>query len=247
MQIIPTIELLNGGCVTLRRGQFQDPIRWHVDPLATAQAFVAAGAQALRITDFDAIVGGDGADDLIEEIIRQVGVPVQIAGGIRTRERAEHWIDKGAAQVVIGTMAVLAPRDVLALAKYYPDMVVLSLDIAGGRLMTHGWGTESALDPADFMAIFADAPLAAVIVTDIDGDAGDVDAQVGLISGLAQGTRHRVLASGLVDSLDDVSRLKYVPGIDGAIVGRALMRKDFTLQEALAIAVPQAEKKAEFT
>ena len=246
MQIIPTLELLDSRCVSLRQGRFDDPVLWHVDPVETVQAWVAAGAEIVRVTDFGAMQGDDGHADTIERIIRAAGVPVQVAGGLRSRERAEHWLDKGAGQVVIGTLAARAPQEVMALAKYHPDAVVLAIDVAQGRMMTHGWTADSALDPATFLAMFAESPLAAVTVTDIDSDAAEVDKQLGLISALAADTRHRVIASGLVDSLDDLSRLKYVPGVAGAVVGRALMRKDFTLDQALEIARPGFEAVAEF-
>lgn len=246
MQIIPTIELQNGRCVSLRKGRMDDPMLWHVDPVATAQGFAKAGATLMRVTDFDAIAGDAGNEPLIAEIIRKVGIPVQVAGGIRSRERAERWIDQGAGQVVIGTLATHAPQEVRDLAKYRPDQVVLSLDVWQGKLMTHGWGTTSAFDPATFLAEFETSALAAVIVTDIDSDITDVDAQLGLITGLAAQTRHRVIASGVVDTLDDISRLKYVRSIAGAIVGRALMGKAFSLEDALEIVRPEREARAEF-
>lgn len=245
MQIIPTLELLNGRPVTLQSGKFDEPMMWHVDPVETALGFVEAGAELLRVTDFDAMNGSDTNRDLIVEIIRKVGVPVQVAGGMRSREQAEAWIDLGAGQVVIGTLAARVPDEVKALADAFPNVVVLSLDVRDGKLLTHGWTSESALDPAGFLASFATVPLHSVIVTDIDADDA-VDKQLGVISALAGETRHSVAASGLVDSLDDLSRLKYVPNIWGAVVGRALMRKAFTLEEALEVARPGFEATASF-
>ncbi len=246
MQIIPTLELQKGRSVSLRRGRMDDAMLWHVDPLDTVAAWVAAGADSLSVTNFDALAGDEGSDGLIEEIIRKAGVPVQVAGGIRTRERAEHWIEQGAAQIVIGTLATQMPDEVKTLATHYPDQVVLAVDVWQGKLMTHGWGTESALDPARFLESFAVTPLSGVLITDIDGDAEEVDKHLGVISALAGATRHRVIASGLVDKLDDLSSLKYVPNISAAIVGRALMRKEFSLEEALEVAKPEPELTADF-
>lgn len=246
MQIIPTIELQNGRCVTLRKGRLDEPMLWHVDPVGTVLRFVAEGADRVRVTDFDALAGAPESDALIEEIIRKAGVPVQVAGGIRSRERAEHWIEKGAAQVVVGTLAAQAPDMVKALAKYHPDMIVLSLDVWDGTLMTHGWGIDSLLTPEALLRDFEHVPLAAVIVTDVDAEVDEVDKQLGVVSALGLKTRHTVIASGLVDELDDIARLKYMPGIDGAIVGRALMRKAFTLREALDLARPEYEETAAF-
>lgn len=246
MQIIPTLELQGGRCVSLRKGRLDEPTLWHVDPVETAMAHVAAGAEVLRITDFDALAGGRGNDALIETILRRAGVPVQIAGGIRSRERAEHWIARGAGQVVIGTLATHAPHVVIELAKYHPDMVVLSLDVWQGRLMTHGWGTASAITPETFLRSFEAVPLAGVVVTDIDSESEDVEAQLGLISGLARQTRHRVIASGVVDTLDDIARLRYVRNIAAALVGRALMKKTFDLRAALDVAGDLREPVADF-
>lgn len=246
MQIIPTLELLDGRCVTLRKGRLDDPALWHVDPVETACGFAQAGAPLIRITDFDAIKGGTGNDALIAEIIRKAGAAVQVAGGVRSVERARHWFDTGAAQVVVGTLAVMHPDSLVELAKFHPDMVMLNLDIWQGKLMTHGWGTASALDPAAFIRAFDSAPLAGIIVTDIDSDIDEVDAQLGLISGLAAEARFPVIASGVVETLDDISRLKFVPNIAGAVVGRALMNRSFTLEEALALAGSRTESVAEF-
>ncbi len=246
MILYPTIELQNGRCVTLNRGRLDEPHIWHVDPVAKAQEFAGAGAEWLHVTDFDAVEGGTGNEELVAEIIRRAGVPVQLAGGMRTRERVEHWIDAGAGRVVIGTLAAQDPEGVMALAKYHPDQIVLAVDVWQGKVMTEGWRQSSALTPENYISAFADAPFAAAIVTDIDADIADSDATLGLISGLAELSKAPVVASGLVRGLDDISRLKYVRNVAGALVGRTLFRKDMELKEALAVASVAPEPAAEF-
>ena len=246
MILYPTIELLDGRCVSLNRGRLEEPHIWHVDPVEKAVEFAAAGAEWLQITDFDAVQGSDANADMVAEIIRRAGIPVQLAGGIRSREHAEHWIGQGAGRVVVGTLAAQNPALVQALAKYHPDQIVLAVDVWQGRVMTEGWRESSAFEPKRYIAAFADAPLAAVLVTDIDSDIEDSDASLGLISGLAGAAKTPVIASGLVRSLDDISRLKYVRNVAGAIVGRALFRKTFSLSEALAVVEETPEPTAEF-
>ncbi len=246
MQIIPTLELQKGKCVSLTRGNLDQPMIWHVDPVETAQGFAGAGASMMRVTDFDAIEGADTHHDLIEEIIRTVGIPVQVAGGIRSAALAQKWVEAGAGQVVIGSMATYASDAVKELAKFHPDQVVLSIDVWQGKLMADGWRTETAIQPGDFLRAFDDAPLAGIVVTDIDSDIDEVDAKLGVISGLAAESRLPIIASGTVQTLDDIARLKYVPNIAGALVGRALFNKSVDLAEALEIAKPQPEKTAEF-
>ena len=200
----------------------------------------------MHLTDFDAIEGRDTNAELVEEIIRTSEMSVQLAGGMRTREQVEYWIDKGAGRVVIGTLAAWDPNLVKELAKLYPDQIVLAVDVWQGQVMTEGWRSQSAFTPEAFIQAFEGTPFAAILVTDIDSDIEDVDAQLGLISGLAQLSRTPVIASGVVRTSDDISRLAYVHNISGALVGRALFRKTIDLADALNVAEQAHEPVAEF-
>ncbi len=244
--IYPTMELQNGRCVTLDKGRLEDAMIWHVDPVETARSWSAAGAEWMQLTDFDAIEGRDTNASLVEEIIRSAEMPVQLAGGMRSREQVEHWIDKGAGRVVIGTLAARDPNLVKELAKLYPDQIVLAVDVWQGRVMTEGWRSQSAFTPEAFIDAFAGTPFAAILVTDIDSDMEDLDAQLGLISGLAEKSRTPIIASGVVRTADDISRLAYIHNISGAIVGRALFRKTLDLKEALSVASSAREPVAQF-
>jgi phosphoribosylformimino-5-aminoimidazole carboxamide ribotide isomerase len=244
MIIYPTLEIMGGKCVSLTRGRLDEPVIWHRDPVEVAREFAAAGASWMHLTDMDALRGQGDNDALVAEIIRAAGIPVQLGGGFRSRERVAQWIDRGAGRIVVGTMAAYDPDQLRALAKYHPDQIVLALDIFGGQVMTHGWREASAFSPASFLEAFADSPLAGVIVTDIDADIEDSDGSVGVIAGLAGQTRHPVIARGTVRSVDDVARLRYVPNIAGTLIGRALMSKDVDLAEALSVAQPAAGETA---
>ncbi|MGK7652575.1 MULTISPECIES: 1-(5-phosphoribosyl)-5-[(5-phosphoribosylamino)methylideneamino] imidazole-4-carboxamide isomerase [unclassified Roseovarius] len=246
MIIYPTIELHKGKCVSLTRGRLEEPVIWHVDPVETAKSFAAAGASWMHLTDIDALAGDGDNSALIEEIIRSVGIPVQLGGGFRSRDGVEKWIDKGAGRIVVGTMAAYDPDTLRELAKFYPDQIVLAVDIFQGSVMTEGWRTKSAFTPESYIAAFDDAPLAGIILTDIDADIEDSDGTLGVISGLAGLTRHSVIARGTVRSVDDVSRLKYVPNISGTIIGRALLSRDVSLEAALEVAQGEREPIAAF-
>lgn len=246
MIIYPTLEILDGRCVSLTRGRLEEPVLWHIDPVETARGFAAAGAEWMHLTDMNALANNGNNDELIAEIIRGARIPVQLGGGFRSRERVEYWIDKGAGRVVIGTMAAQEPGWMKQLARRHPDQIALAVDMYQGHVMTEGWRKYSALEPETFIAAFDDEPLAAIIVTDIDADIADQDGRVGVISGLAAKTRHPVIARGTIRTKDDISRLKYVYNIAGTIIGRALLSKDVDLKEALALARPEPEKMAEF-
>ncbi len=236
MIIFPTIELQNGHCVTLSRGRVEEPTIWHVDPVKRAREFAAAGAEWLHVTDLDAVVGNEANSGLVQGIIRQAGIPVQLAGGFCTMEHVETAIDRGTGRVVIGTAAVRDPDFVKEAAKFHPDQIVLAVDVYRGRVAIDGWRALTAFEPARFVEEFSTAPLAAILVTDVDNYAGDSDGSVGMISMVADAARSPVIAGGIADSLDDISRLKYVRNIAGAQVGRALFNRSIAIEEALAVA-----------
>jgi len=246
MIIYPTLELHNGKCVSLTRGRLEEPVIWHVDPVETARGFAAAGAEWMHVTDINALAGDGDNAELLEEIIRAAGIPVQLGGGFRSRDAVERWIDKGAGRIVIGTMAAHDPDLLRELAKYFPDQIVLAVDVFNGAVMTEGWKSQSAFTPEDYIKAFDDAPLAGIIVTDIDADIEDTDGSLGGITQLAAQTHHPVIARGTVRSADDVSRLKYVPNVAGTLIGRALLSRDVDLEEVLSLAQAAPEPTAEF-
>lgn len=246
MIIYPTIELRRGVPVSLRRGRLHEAERWDADPVDLARGFARKGAEGLHLTDLDAVAGEGDNLSLIAEIIRKAGVPVQVSGGFRTQDRIEAAFEMGAARVVIGTTATRHPDWVKAMAKYYPDQIVLAVDVWRGQVMVDGWRETCAILPETLIAEFAGAPLAAVQITDIDNDVDATEASLGVISGLAEVAKAPVIASGLVHNIHDIARLKYVPNIAGALVGRALLRGTVNLREALGVAQEVKGRVAEF-
>lgn len=246
MMIYPTMEIQNGRCVSLEKGRLDEPQIWHVDPVETAKGFAAAGAEWMHLTDFSAIEGDYSNEDLVTDIIRGAGIPVQLGGGIRSREQVESWIDKGAGRIVIGTLAARDPHLVRELAEHHPDQIVLAVDIWQGQVMTDGWRKSGAFTPEAYLEAFEGAPFAGIIITDIDSDVADTEAQMGLMSHLASTVKLPVIANGVVRNADDISRLKYIHNIAGAMVGRALFRKTLSVEDALAVARPEPEPVAEF-
>lgn len=247
MILYPTIELQSGRCVSLSRGNLNEPMIWHVDPVKKAQEFAALGAEWMHVTDFDAVARKAKTNAaLIEEIIVKAGLPVQVAGGIRSMEHVDHWIEKGAGRVVIGTAAVVNPQFVRQAAKTYPDQIVLSVDVRDGLVTTDGWRAQSAFTPEAFVDAYHDLPLAAFLCTDVNSDIGDGLGLLAQVTALAGHAKTPVIASGIVKTLDDISNLKYVRNISGAVVGRALFNKSVDLAEALLLARPEAEPVAAF-
>lgn len=247
MILIPTLQIQNGHVVTLRRGRMDDPEIWHVDPVAKAREFAAAGAQWLHVTDLDAAAGSGNNNQILEDLILHANIPVQLGGGFHSHDMIETWLEKGAGRVVLGTIAAMQPDFVKAAAKRHPDQIVLSVDIWNGQVMTHGWTEPSAFDPGEFIANFAGDPLAAVVVTDIHADLGEAEDKLSLVSRLSMVAKAPVISSGIIHDLDDISRLRYMRGIDGAMVGRPLFNKRIELDAAMELAQAPAEPVPEFT
>jgi phosphoribosylformimino-5-aminoimidazole carboxamide ribotide isomerase len=246
MIISPSIELQNGQCVSLFRGRIDEPHIWHVDPLETAKNYASNGAEWIHITDFDAIANDERNTDLIQDIIRHSGASIQLGGGFRSLHRISEWIDRGAGRIVIGTLAVMAPDLVKQAAKLYPDQIVIAVDVFKGRLMCDGWRKPSAINPDAFIKTFAKDPLAAIIVTDIDADLDEADDSLALVTRLAGISTTPVMARGLSRSLDDLARLKYVPHVAGAILGRSLFDHTIDLNDAMELASQAPEPVADF-
>lgn len=246
MILYPMIELLDGRCVSLFRGRTEEPQLWHLDPIEKVKSFAKSGAEWLHITDFDAMSGDDRNSELIREIIRKVGIPVQLGGGFRSMDRIAEWIDHGAARIVVGTLALNQPEIVKEAAKLFPDQIVLAIDVFEGHVVSDSWKQKSAFTPSAFLKAFENDPFAAIIVTDIGANIGDAEDSLALITQLASEAHTPVIARGLTRTLDDLSRLKYVPSVSGALIGRALFDHSIAIEDALEIVKPDAGIRAKF-
>lgn len=241
MIIIPSMEIANGKCVSLHRGRMDEPMVWHVDPVEKAREFAAGGASWMQLTDIDAIRGSQENRELVIEIIRNVGIPVQLGGGFRSLEMIRDGIEIGAGRIAVGTIAVLTPDVVHSAAKLFPDQIVISVDVWQDAVMTHGWNEPSAITPEGVLEEFKRAPLAAVAVTDIDSNIDNRKSSLKLLKSLAGRTRTPLIASGVVRKINDIKRLKRIPNVEGALVGTALYNRTIELEDALAAAQPLAK------
>jgi len=247
MILYPTIELQNRKPVSLFRGKMEEPQIWHVDPIAKARDFAQAGAGWIHVTDFDAVMGADNTNqDIIEQLIKETPASVQVGGGIRSIAQIETWLNAGAARVVIGTAATTMPDLVKEAAKLYPDQIVLAVDVLEGSVVTHGWKEKTAYQAIDYVNFFANDPLAAILITDIDADLELSEDSLGLITQIAAQSNTPVLARGLTRNLDDISRIKFVPHVAGCLVGRALFDRSIDISDALAIAAQETGVTAQF-
>lgn len=235
MLVIPAVDLLDGRCVRLLRGDFDKATEYSDDPLSIARQFAEGGARRIHVVDLDAARDGAGNAEAVEAIVREIGVEVEVAGGVRSQADAAHWFEAGAAVVAIGTLAAEEPAAVAELAERYPGRVCVAFDMRGGSVSTHGWEKASGATLEDLLEVLDEAPLESYIYTDIDRDGTMQGPNVEGLVALIKRSRHGVVLSGGVSSMEDVRRAN-AAGAAGVILGRALYEGKLSLGEALAAA-----------
>jgi phosphoribosylformimino-5-aminoimidazole carboxamide ribotide isomerase len=237
MIIFPDIEIQSGQSVNRTRGKEKEPDVYDISPLEAAKKFVGAGAEWLHIIDIDgSLQHGHPNSDLICEIIKSVGIPVQVGGGARTQSDVEWWLDHGAARVVLGTVAVVDRLMTMEVCGRHPGKIVISITGKDGYAMIDGWRTRTSFTPLGLAKSFEDSGAAAIIYTDLDRFEGGPE--VGLASTIEIGTELEIplISTGTVRTLDDVSALSLLPNIEGVIIGRALFQGTVELADAIEVA-----------
>ncbi len=236
MRILPAVDIKSGKCVRLWQGSFNRVDVYGDDPVQMAVKWEQEGAQMLHIVDLDAAVSGNPVNrDCITDILHAVKVPVQVGGGIRSRDMAEYYIRQGARSVVITTFAYESPGEVTELAHRYPGTVSIGVDVISGAVAIKGWTETSTIRPYEFIKQFSAAPIHAFIITDIykDGTLSGLD--VKRIEEALDGIHEPVIISGGVSTLDDIRKLRQIQNknIIGVIIGRALYTGSIVLRDAL--------------
>ncbi len=236
MILFPAIDLKDGNCVRLLRGEMDAATVFNDDPAGQARAFAAAGCDWLHLVDLNGAFAGHPVNgDAVEAILGAVDVPCQLGGGIREMHQIETWLDKGLARVILGTVAVERPALVREAAAAFPGKVAVGLDARNGKVATRGWAEETEHDVIDLARSFEDAGVAAIIYTDIERDGAMQGPNVAATAALARAVSIPVIASGGVSSLADLIALRDCGApLAGAISGRALYDGALDLGAALA-------------
>ncbi|RMD92979.1 MAG: 1-(5-phosphoribosyl)-5-[(5-phosphoribosylamino)methylideneamino]imidazole-4-carboxamide isomerase [Alphaproteobacteria bacterium] len=235
MILYPAIDLKDGQCVRLLRGEMEAATVFGDDPAAQARAFAEAGCEWLHVVDLNGAFAGHPVNAAaVEAILAAVSIPVQLGGGIRDMATIEGWLERGLARVILGTVAVENPALVREAARAFPGRVAVGIDARKGRVATRGWAEETEAMASDLARSFEDAGVAAIIYTDIERDGAMAGPNVEATAELARAVSIPVIASGGVSSLADLIALRDTGVIAGAIVGRALYDGAIDLARALA-------------
>ena len=234
MILYPAIDLKDGQCVRLLRGEMSAATVFGDDPAAQAAKFVAAGCDWLHLVDLNGAFAGTPVNAAaVEAILAHVNVPCQLGGGIRDMATIEMWLTKGLARVILGTVAVENPDLVRQAARAFPGQVAVGIDARKGFVATKGWATETKVQATDLARSFEDAGVAALIYTDIDRDGAMQGPNIEATEALSRAVSIPIIASGGVSTMADLLALRDTGCIAGAISGRALYDGAIDLAAAL--------------
>jgi len=223
--LFPAIDLKDGVCVRLLRGDLASATVFNLDPVAQARQFAEAGFHWLHVVDLDGAIAGRPVNGAAVSAIRKgVDSRVQLGGGVRDRAAIEHWLALGIDRVVLGTAALRNPALVREVAADHPDRIVVAIDARDGHVAVEGWTRTTEFGVVELARRFEDCGVAALVYTDIARDGALVGVEANAVAAVARLVRIPVIASGGVSSLDDVAALKVreADGIAGIICGRAL-------------------------
>ena len=238
MQLYPAIDLKDGACVRLIKGDMDQATTFNADPADQARRFIDMGFDYVHVVDLNGAFEGKSTNtDAVKAIINAVDCPVQLGGGLRDMAGIEAWLDANVARVILGTAAVRDPDFVKQAALAFPGQVAVGIDARHGRVAVQGWAEETDMPVVDLAQSFEDCGVAAIIFTDISRDGLKIGVNHMATAHLADAVSIPVIASGGVKGVEDIRTLMGHEGtpIAGAILGRALYDGDIDPAEALKL------------
>jgi phosphoribosylformimino-5-aminoimidazole carboxamide ribotide isomerase len=238
MIVFPAIDIRDGKCVRLTEGRFDKETIFADNPLDMAVRWVNEGAEYLHLVDLDGALAGKPVNlDVIADITKNVCIPVQLGGGIRTLDTIAQFLEVGVARVILGSIAVKQPELVAAACKKYGDRIVVGIDARDGMAAVEGWGITGGVGAEELAKKMAQVGVSRIIYTDISRDGTLSGVNVSATSALAKAANIPVIASGGVRDLSDIEAIKKAAsdGIEGVIVGKAIYTGSLRLADAVQL------------
>lgn len=238
MIIFPAIDIQGGKVVRLMQGKFDEVTHYSDDPLAMAERWVDLGAQWLHLVDLDGAKSGRITNmETVLRVAQAVPVPVQMGGGIRTKEDIAQLIEGGVSRVILGTKVVEDTTFLLDMLSAWNEKIAVSLDCVDGKVTRLGWTATSDILAVDFARELELLGLKCLIYTDVARDGMLTGPNYEQLKALLDATKIPVIASGGIANLDDIKKLKSLEsrGVIGAITGKAIYEGKLDLKEALAL------------
>lgn len=232
MRIIPALDIINGKCVRLTKGNYSMQKIYNEKPLEVAKEFEANGIQYLHLVDLDGAKSKHIVNyKVLENIAKNTSLKIDFGGGIKSDEDVRIAFESGASQITGGSIAVQNPRVFLEwLQKYGSDKIILGADANDRKIAIQGWLKSSEMDVVEFITDYEQKGISYVVCTDIAKDGMLQGTSNELYQEILQKTKVKLIASGGVSSIDDLIKLKEI-GCDGAIIGKAIYERSISLNE----------------
>lgn len=242
LELLPAVDVQDGQAVRLVQGEYGTATNYG-NPFDAAMGWQQAGAEWLHLVDLDAAFGHGNNREVIQRITAELGIRIELSGGLRDDASLAEALHMGATRVNLGTAALENPEWTAKVIEQYGDKIAVGLDVRGEQLATRGWVEEGG-NIWDVLDQLEDAGCARYVVTDITKDGTLTGPNTDLLLQIAQKTGKPVIASGGISTLEDIATLASMvdQGIEGAIIGKALYAGQFTLGQALQVAAGSAVK-----
>lgn len=242
LELLPAVDVQDGQAVRLVQGEYGTATNYG-NPFDAAMGWQQAGAEWLHLVDLDAAFGHGNNREVIQRITAELGIKIELSGGLRDDASLAEALHMGATRVNLGTAALENPQWTAKVIEQYSDKIAVGLDVRGEQLATRGWVEEGG-NIWDVLDQLEEAGCARYVVTDITKDGTLTGPNTDLLLQIAQKTGKPVIASGGISTLEDIATLASMvdQGIEGAIIGKALYAGQFTLEQALQVAAGSAVK-----
>ena len=232
MKIFPAIDIKNGKCVRLDKGDFKNKTEYELSPVEQASKYKDYGFKNLHVVDLDGALTGKIVNlDIIKDIVSKFDLKVEIGGGIRNLDSIQKYVDAGVEKVILGSAAIKDKIFLKEACQKFPDKIALGLDAKDGYLSVSGWKENSNQLTLDYLKEVNGYGISRLIYTDINRDGMKKSPNFEDTSKIAAKSNCPVIISGGVSSIDDVKKAKSLKNIEGIIVGKAIYDGDIKLEE----------------
>ncbi len=237
MILYPAIDIKDGKCVRLLRGDMKTETIFNNSPANQAKSFEKLGCEWIHLVDLNGAFNGVPVNnEIVKKILKEVSIPVQLGGGIRTMKDIEYWIKQGLSRIILGTVAIDDPSVIKIAAKEFPDKIAVGIDSRNGYVATDGWSTTTKFKSLELAKQLEGVGVCAIIYTDIDKDGAMNGPNIEQTKTLANSISIPLIASGGISSLTDLKKLKQSNSrLNGVISGRAIYDKVFSVNDAINV------------
>jgi len=232
MRIFPAIDLKDGKCVRLYKGDFNQTTIFNSSPYNQALQFKKKGFKDLHLVDLDGALKGKSKNKkIIIKIIKSSNLDVQLGGGIRTLKQISFWIKNGVSTVVVGTMAIRNPKILKKACDLFPGRIAVAIDVRNNFLAIEGWVKQTKIKFIDFLKRLEDLGVSRIIYTDINRDGTKIGVNLSLLRKITSKINIPLVVSGGISNIKDIKKLYKTKKFDGVIIGKAIYDKSISLKE----------------